>query len=192
MENNKERKSRDYRLLVLRMTGLFMLVPVFYLLLIPLGAQVEAAGSLLAQRAGGWGVFLYTFIVDALILPASVDLVLPFILRWDAVPVLAAMSAASVLGGCVGYFIGFKLNYLGIVQRLTRRYRQRGEYLISRYGFWAVVLAAVSPVPFSTVSWIAGMMKQPFHLYAAGALFRVPRIIAAYLLLYITFQHLPA
>lgn len=159
--------------------GLFGLAVLFVLLDLPLEEFAEWA----AKRAGLPGVFIFVWFVDTFIVPASLDLLFPVTLRWSPIPLLAVMSAASVLGGICGYWIGRSLYRLRFVQRTVAGYRRRGEHIIERFGVWGVVLAGVTPIPFSTVSWIAGMLRMPVGLYALGALSRIPRIVGYWALL---------
>lgn len=155
----------------------------FYIALVPLAEQFELAGEFLARHAGLPGVFIYVFVVDAFLVPATLDIIFPLIITWAAVPVLTVMSIASFTAGICGYLIGRFLNRFACVSRRTLRYRSRWEYLIEKYGLWAVVTAAMLPLPFSTISWIAGALEMSFARYVIGALFRIPRIIATYALL---------
>ena len=103
--------------------------------------------------------------------------------RLAPVPLLSVMSAASILGGLTGYAIGRFLGRLPFIRGMTAAYQARGERVLRRYGAWGIVIAAVTPLPFSTVSWIAGMLRLDVRLYLTGALARIPRIAAAYALI---------
>ncbi len=131
------------------------------------------------------GVGVFSYITDTLILPSSLDLAFPLAIqqKWEPVSLLTVMCIASILGGCSGWFIGRFFQNLDVVRKSVEFYHQKGEILLKRFGFWAVVIAAVTPVPYSAVSWISGMMKLPFHTYFLASLFRIPRVIIMYLLL---------
>ncbi len=135
-----------------------------------------AIGS--ARRGGLLGVFIFVWFVDTFTVPATLDLVFPFTVHWSPVPLLIVMSGASVLGGTCGYWIGRGLGRLRFVRRTIAGYYARNVKLITRYGAWAVALAAVTPLPFSTVSWIAGMVRLPYDRYLRAASLRIPRVVA--------------
>jgi len=59
----------------------------------------------------------------------------------------------------------------------------RGRLLFSRYGLYAVILAAFTPIPFSTVCWIAGIFEMDRKLFFIGTLWRVPRFLLWFLVL---------
>ncbi len=167
---------------ILRTAGILAAFLVLYLLFVPFAPQLRVAGDLLAQQIGLPGVFLFVILVDTFIVPLTPDVIMPLLIEWPLVPVILTIGLASVLGGICGYAIGRSLGHLGIVQRAVQPYREQGEKRIRRGGFWAVFLAALTPIPFSTVSWLAGMLKVPFGLYAAAALFRIPRLALTLLL----------
>ena len=149
---------------------------LLYLTVGPLSARIEAAGVWLAEHVGLGGVFLYVYIVDAFIVPASVDLLFPLLSSWSYISVVAVLSGASVVAGLSGFLIGRSLNRVSYVNRLTTRYRTEHGYFLVKYGRRTVMLAALLPIPFSTTSWIAGSLDMSIADYLTGALFRIPRM----------------
>lgn len=169
--------------LVLRSVLLLLALLSVAVLLILLDVPLERIGRDAASRGGLIGIFAFVFIVDTFIVPASLDILLPITITWNPVPLLTVMSVASVLGGICGYWIGRALYRLRFVRRTVAGYYAKGARIIERYGVWGVILAGLTPLPFSTVSWIAGMMRLPFGLFLLGALSRAPRIVAYWFLL---------
>ena len=186
--SRQKRQTEDFaviepwKLVVRSLVLLFLLLGVA-LLFIVLDIPLEQFATHAADGAGLIGVFVFVWFVDTLIVPASLDLLFPVTLHWSAIPLLATMTGASILGGLSGYGIGRNLYRLRFVRRTVAQYWRRGEHIIERFGIWGVVLAGVSPIPFSTVSWIAGMVRMPLGLYLLGALSRAPRIVAYWALL---------
>ncbi|AFG36821.1 YqaA family protein [Spirochaeta africana] len=155
----------------------------FYSALVPLAAHVESIGSMLAEHVGLWGVGLYVFVVDTLILPASTDLLMPFVLQWPAGSLLIVISGASILAGIAGYGVGRTLIRIPVISRRMQSWEQRHIRLIERHGMWAVAAAAALPLPFSTISWLAGALHVRLSRYILGALFRIPRMVVTFYLL---------
>jgi len=145
--------------------------------------QLAKAGVWLGRELGYGGVAIYTFVVDAIIIPTIADVVFPFAMEWDPYILLSVMSAASILGGYLGYWIARSFNHFRYVQKVTSSYRNRGESLINRYGAWAVVIAGFTPIPFSTICWIAGLLKVPAGKVFLACLSRIPRMVVYYLLI---------
>ncbi len=143
----------------------------------PLSTQLETAGIWLAEHVGLAGVFVYVYVVDTFIVPAAVDLLFPFLTGWNVLSLVSVMSAASVAGGITGFLIGQNLNRIPAVRRATTRYRSEHEELFVKYGRRTVIIAALLPIPFSTISWLAGSFGMPLQVYVPGALFRIPRMV---------------
>ncbi len=85
----------------------------------------------------------------------------------------ALTTAASVLGGILGYLIGMFAFDLIEPWLLTSRYHakfiQATEWF-DRWGFWAVLLAGFSPIPykvFTITAGVVGMLFAPFVLASA-------------------------
>jgi membrane protein YqaA with SNARE-associated domain len=169
--------------LVLRSLAVLLVFLAVSLVLIRLELPVEDQARTAVARAGLAGVFVFVFVVDTFVVPATMDIVFPFTHSWSPLPLLTVMSIASVLGGICGYWIGRSLYFLPFVRRTVAGYYRRGAALVERYGYWGVVLAAMTPLPFSTISWIAGMLRIPFGRFAAAALWRTPRVVGYWALL---------
>jgi membrane protein YqaA with SNARE-associated domain len=174
----------QWKSLIIKTLVLAMAILVIYGILgLLFREQLAKAGVWLGRELGYGGVAIYTFVVDAIIVPTTADVVFPFAMEWNPYILLSVMSAASILGGYLGYWIARSFNHFHYVQKVTSTYRSRGESLINRYGAWAVVIAGFTPIPFSTICWIAGLLKVlPGKVFLA-CLSRIPRMIVYYLLI---------
>ncbi|MBS7459002.1 YqaA family protein [Coralloluteibacterium stylophorae] len=110
---------------------------------------------------------------EAIVFPIPPDVMLiPMALaqprRW--VSVATVCTVASVLGGLVGYLLGHFA--LELVMPLIERAGQAETFaevqaLFARYGFWIVLVAGFTPIPFkvfTVASGAAGMPLLPFVL----------------------------
>ena len=156
---------------------------VYGILNLFLSGPLQYAGHWLKETLGLVGVGLYCFFVDMLIVPTTVDVLFPLTMDWDPVPLLAVMSLSSMVGGFCGYLLARSLNKVPVVHRLTSSYHERGKALLERYGWFAVAIAGFTPVPFSTVCWIAGLLEAPWYEVLIGCIARIPRMIVYYLLI---------
>lgn len=154
---------------------------VYLLLIILFPDEIQALGDWAIERFKLGGVFAFVYFVDAFIVPASGDLVFPFTFGWPPIPLLLTICLASISGGLSGFLIARKLSHLKFIQDSVKYYREQGELLIKKYGIWAVVIAGLTPIPYSTVSWIAGLVNMPLHHYLLASLSRIPRFILVYL-----------
>ncbi len=79
-------------------------------------------------------------------------------------------TLASVLGGVLGYLIGMLA--FDAIEPLLHQWGYHDRYLLARewfaeWGFWAILLAGFSPIPykvFTITAGVVGMMFLPFVL----------------------------
>ncbi|MBW2525256.1 MAG: hypothetical protein JRI23_13815 [Deltaproteobacteria bacterium] len=163
--------------------------------IIVLGVLVGLAGAYLESHmitVSEWvtsylglpGLLLGVTITDTIISPVPPDLFLIVIAKgelaksWAWVVPLAGL--ASACGGFAGSFIGRAIGTRWLGAR-TRRLLEQQRPVIDRYGAWAIVLGALTPVPFSIVCWLSGMAHiRPVQI-ATVSLLRVPRFVFYYL-----------
>lgn len=82
-------------------------------------------------------------------------------------------TLASVLGGILGYVIG--LFAFELVEPLIRDWGYWDAYLrardwFERWGFWAVFLAGVSPIPYKVFTITAGVIAMSFPLFVLASI----------------------
>ena len=71
----------------------------------------------------------------------------------------AIVTMTSVSGALVGWWLGRILGR-GVAERYIREIHvQRLDSLIMRYGSAGIFVAAVSPIPYKVLAWVAGMVK---------------------------------
>ncbi len=157
-----------------------------------LGDQLELIGEELVHRFGYVGVFFSTLFLDTFITLISPDIILFVSIAggMNTFWALVTVSAASIIGGNIGYLIGKFLGHREIILKRIRPYEKRGKFLMKRYGLWAVIIGAMTPIPFSAVCWIAGMLEMKYSHFMAGVIWRIPRFLLWYLVLSLGFKGL--
>lgn len=148
------------------------------------GKQLAQASQWLTTTGGYPGVFLSIWAIDTFTLPISPDVILAFVAheggRLDHQTALAVICAASIVAGNTGYYLARWLgNSKWVMRKLAKNY-ERGHALFSRYGVWAVVIAGITPVPFSIVCWLAGLYRMPRLPLFLATWSRIPRFIGWY------------
>ena len=81
-------------------------------------------------------------------------------------------TVTSVIGGLLGYFIGFFV--FDSVEPLLHRLGYWDSYLLGRewfeeWGFWAVFLAGFSPIPYKVFTITAGVMSMALLPFTAAS-----------------------
>ena len=90
-------------------------------------------------------------------------------------PIFLTASAASICAGGLGWMLGSLFGRAAPIQHLFKRYRIT-EFL-SRYGVWAIAVAALTPFPFSAATWASGAASVSFKTVMLGSLFRIPKVL---------------
>ncbi len=73
----------------------------------------------------------------------------------------------SVLGALAGHWLGLKLGRPVVLRFFGQSKVDRVERLFQRYGVWAVLVAAVTPIPYKIFAVMAGVMdmdRKPFAI----------------------------
>jgi membrane protein YqaA with SNARE-associated domain len=153
--------------------------------------ELDSVTTYVFDEFGILGVTGALFITDSFISPLPPDSLLMLIansayhLNWP--PLIAALGLVSCLAGYVGYGCGFLFSHTALMDSLFRTVRERSQDRILKYGSWAIVLGALTPIPFSITCWTAGLMHLPFRMVWWPCLLRVPR----YMLYYAAIAYLP-
>ncbi len=126
------------------------------------------------KRLGGPGLILLGLVDNSVIpLPGSMD-ALTIILAasrkelWWYYAIMATIG--SVIGGFLTYRIGVKGGKETLEKKVSKRRAEKVYRIFERYGFWSVVVGAMSPPPVPIVPFLiaAGAMKYPKHKFFAA------------------------
>ena len=143
-----------------------------------LKGQLTGIGQWIYAKTGFTGIFLGIFLADMFTLPLPPDLYLAVAVTANLNPfdVILVGSLASMLGGLGAYLLGRLLGRTRFAQRLVAPFRERGERFVDRLGVTAVIVAALTPIPFSVICVLAGMMGMSLWHFVPATFFRIPRI----------------
>lgn len=91
---------------------------------------------------------------------------------------LAIMTVLSYLGGIVAFYIGRLLDRVDVVHKFTANPKFNSNIaLYKKYGGVLILISAVTPVPFATVSLISGALGFQFRTYLMWAAPRILRFV---------------
>jgi membrane protein YqaA with SNARE-associated domain len=163
---------------------LLLLVALIFFLALSFEPQIREMADWLTNRFGFLGLTILVFVADLIISPLPPDAALFFIgksqmhSQWPIlVPVL---GLTSTMAGVCGWLVGRRLQHLPLVQRWLSGFAKEHEESIRRFGFWMVVLGALTPLPYSITCWMAGIFQLSFKRFFIASLFRVPRFVIYY------------
>ena len=122
------------------------------------------------KQYGSIGLFFNAFF-DGFILPLPPDFLLStLVMQKIGNPTALAMicSVGSVIGGCIGYCIG-RFGGRPIVNKIfsNSKFINKAEEMFTRFGVWAIVIDAFTPIPYKAITLGSGLMKFNPILFAA-------------------------
>ena len=150
--------------------------------------EMSIATNWLVDRIGFVGLCLILLVTDTLVTPFSPDILLIVIAKSDLADhwlrYVLILGTVSVGAGMLGWCIGRWLGHFKFVQRLFGQFNDQQRDFMYKYGFWAIVLGASTPLPYSVTCWTAGAIGLRWTtVFTASVLFRIPRMIVYYMLI---------
>ena len=92
--------------------------------------------------------------------------------------IVTFLATLSYLGGIFSYKIGLLIRRIPRVNRYVEKIFKKNYRLIEKFGGAIIVVAALFPLPYSTISMIAGAVK---YKYKTFLLFGLTRFLRFYL-----------
>lgn len=125
---------------------------------------------------GTWALFLLALAESSFFpIPPDVLLIALCVGRPERAFTYALVcSAGSILGGCLGYLIGWQfmasigsriVDFYGLTDKVAYI-----ETLYTTYDAWAVGIAGFTPIPYKVFTIAAGMFKINFLVFALASL----------------------
>ena len=170
-EDGKERRAEGHhqklgwkKIVAAGFVSMILLIACFIVILKLIGGEnYSMAVDWFDENLGLWGIFLYVYVVDTLILPISPDFVYPIAVAMNPAIVIPVIGTASALGGITSYAIGLLLHRIPFIRRYTDKAEAKWGAYIRRYGVLFIVLAGILPLPFSTICVLAGALRMPLR-----------------------------
>ncbi|MFT5569343.1 MAG: membrane protein DedA with SNARE-associated domain [Cyclobacteriaceae bacterium] len=135
-------------------------------------------GPLYENTVAIYSIFLVSEVVFGIIPPEFFMFwALRHELLWLYVQNVAALATMSYLAGVIGYFIGSFLNRTVIYRMVRRNYLGKYEELFNNYGGFLILVAAITPLPFSGICMLVGAVKYPIRKFFWIALTRFGRFV---------------
>ena len=102
-------------------------------------------------------------------------LVIPMVIEANSVIGISIIVLVATLSSVFGAFLGYGIGYYGGIPVLERFVSDsninRLNFLIEKYGSAGVFIAAISPIPYKALAWIAGAGKMDLRLFAIAGIF---------------------
>lgn len=102
-------------------------------------------------------------------------LVIPMVIEADSILGISLIVLVATLSSVLGAFFGYGIGYYGGIPLLERFVSDsnvnRLNFLIEKYGSAGVFIAAISPIPYKALAWIAGAGRMDLRLFALAGIF---------------------
>jgi membrane protein YqaA with SNARE-associated domain len=137
------------------------------------------------QTIGVAGLLGVLFVSDAMFSPLPPDVVLIVIANSELSSewpwLLPTIGALSAIAGNLGWWFGHRFARFEWATRWTQKLRKKYSDQILRYDRWAIVLGAITPLPFSLICITAGALGMRWRRLAPITLLRIPRFALVYI-----------
>ena len=104
---------------------------------------------------------------DLLVIPMSLDANSQF----ELLAIFLVATLFSVIGSLGGYGIGLYAGRPAIEKIAKPSLSRKLDELIARYGDAGVFIAAVSPIPYKLLAWMAGAGRMEIRTFIAAGIF---------------------
>ncbi|MBV6647654.1 MAG: VTT domain-containing protein [Cyclobacteriaceae bacterium] len=91
---------------------------------------------------------------------------------------ILALSALSYVAGLIGYYIGSHFNRTQLYVAMKRNVFGKFEKHFNNYGGFLVVVAALTPIPFSGICMLVGAVNYSFRRFVWISMMRFVRFFA--------------
>ena len=96
------------------------------------------------------------------------------------------VTIASVLGAVVGHWLGRRIGRPLLYRLVSQPRIERAERLFTRFGVWAILVAAFTPIPFKVFTILAGVLDLKIsHLVIASLVGRGARFLTLGALIFV-------
>src|SRR5688500_4582138 len=135
--------------------------------------ELEGLGRGFIDRFGYAGIALGTYIADGLHCPVPPQfyMLASIASGWSALWTIVAVCIGSMFGGFTAYAIARRASKLKFLQRLLARSQEKVDWLFARYGYWAVAIGSLTPIPYSFLCYVAGGYRMPAKIFVVLSLF---------------------
>lgn len=135
-------------------------------------------GPIYHQPGVVYSIFLASEVIFGIIPP---EFFMIWSLRSEVIGVyitnIIALSSISYIAGIIGFGIGAYLKNTQFYRQMKKRVFGKFETHLNNYGGFLVIVAALTPLPFSGIAMLVGSVHYSFRRYLLVSLFRFVRFV---------------
>ncbi|GBF49624.1 putative cytoplasmic membrane protein [Leptospira ryugenii] len=187
MHHKSDEDIQIKRLIIQSLVSILLVVGLVFALAFFFREPLVSYSANFVNQFGALGLFFGMLLSDSLpaFVPPDAFLVFAIGGNMSALETILSMSVGSILGGSLAYLIGkylipkFKFGRLFVL-----KFEDQLLPYMRKYGFWAVVIAALTPVPYSWMAYTVGTFRMTYLKFFLGSLFRFVRMSVYYFAIY--------
>lgn len=175
--------DKDLKKLIYKSLLAILIIVLAVILLAHLVKEpISQFSKVFVDTLGVYGVGLGILVSDALPAFMVPDAFLVFAVAGNLpdFQVILYSSTGSILGGSISYFIGTQMPKFEYTKKIIHKHEEKLLPYIEKYGMWAVVIAATTPLPYSWICILVGSFKMSYSKFVVSSLARFPRFIVYY------------
>ena len=148
-------------------------------------AELEALGDAFVERFGYVGLAMGTYLADGLHFPIPPQFYMLASIAggWSELWTIVAVCIGSMFGGMTAYGLARAASDLPFLKRLLARTQKKIDWLFARFGYWAIAIGSLTPIPYSFLCYVAGGYRMSAGIFVVLSLFRIPKIVLYFYLL---------
>ena len=117
-----------------------------------------------------WAVIVLAIgsFLESIVSPVPIDpLLIPMGVLQPNLAIFFAIVASvfSVLGALVGYWIGKKFGSPALKMFVSQSKIDKSELMFKKYGMWAILVAAITPIPYKVFTILGGALNLPLKTF---------------------------
>jgi membrane protein YqaA with SNARE-associated domain len=176
---------RWFGMILRALAGFGLLLLVVFGIATAFRSELESLARGFIDRFGVVGMAIGTLLADGFHFPVPPQFYMLIAIASGFPPKLAltAVCIGSLIGGAAGYTLARRVAHFPRVARWLERSSRAARQLFERYGYWTVLIASLTPFPYSMWCYLAGAYKLPLRVFAVLALFRMPRLVVFWYLI---------
>lgn len=89
--------------------------------------------------------------------------------------IIALLSVLSYSAGIIGFWFGVYLNQTKLYHWFKKKVFGKYEYYVRKFGVYIIIVASLTPIPYSGISMLIGAVKFPFKKFLLNSLMRFVR-----------------
>lgn len=178
----QEKSSRSRAVYYAKFTTVIAVLAVVAIFLIfsRYRLEIKEMATYAVSTYGFPALFLITWASDVIIQPIPAD-VFVFGSTFGGAKIFETAFVAGLssgMGGMTGYYIGRWFGPWRFKRVFGTHLLQAGKDLFKNYGWMAVFISGITPIPYSAVCWVGGIYQMPVvHVFLASWVSRTIRYV---------------